>query len=446
MNEAFPFEPVAGAALALLCLVFVLRAGRRQRLVDSLPTLKTTGVFIGLVELKGTAETEHPLTSYLAETACVHYRFDVEEHWSRTVTETYTDEKGNTQTRTRTESGWTTLASGGQTAPFYLQDDCGVVRVQPEGAKIEPDVVFNRTCGQGDPLYYTKGPATAVSDSDHRRRFVEKAIPLHARLYVVGQARERDDVIAPEIAADQHAPMFLISTRSEEQVSRRLGWTFWLLALLGAALAVGGFVVRDARANRELVAFIPTYATAAGVYLGAWFIGWLVMAYNSLVGLRQRVRQAWANVNVQLRRRADLITNLVAGVKGLRDYEMETQTELAHLRAQLTATAPGEPGPDHQACAKTIAGLTERYPQLRASEAFLGLQRGLSDTEQRIALARSYFNDIATFYNTHLETIPDRFICALGGMKPQALMTAGDFERAPVEVNLSGRQMVIRQT
>ncbi len=179
------------------------RAGRRRRLVENLPTSKTTGVFIGLVELKGTAESASPLTSYLAEQPCVEYQWSVEEHWSRTVTETYTDSDGKTQTRTRHESGWTTVASGGEMIPFYLQDDCGVILVRPEGAKLEPAAMFDETVGRGDPLYYAKGPAGAVADSDHRRRFVERGIPLHAMLYVMGQARERQDVVAPEIAQDR---------------------------------------------------------------------------------------------------------------------------------------------------------------------------------------------------------------------------------------------------
>ena len=71
----------------------------------------------------------------------------------------------------------------------------------------------------------------------------------------------------------------------------------------------------------------------------------------------------------------------------------------------------------------------ERYPELRANDTFLNLQQNLVDTEQRIALARGYFNSIATFYNIRLQVLPDRFICALGMMKPQALMCAGNFER-----------------
>ncbi len=79
----------------------------------------------------------------------------------------------------------------------------------------------------------------------------------------------------------------------------------------------------------------------------------------------------------------------------------------------------------------------ERYPELATNAAFLRLQQTLVETEQRIALAREYFNDIATFYNVRLEVIPDRWISKLSRLKPRALWEAEDFERAPVEVSLA---------
>ncbi len=147
-----PFCPWVGGVLALLCLGVALRANRRRRWVDDTPMSKTTGVFIGLVEVQGTAEAEQPLMSHLAEQPCVYYAWSVEESWSRTVTETYTDGQGKTQTRTRHESGWTAVAQGQQQTAFYLKDDLGVVLVHPEGAKIEPATIFSQTCRRGDPL------------------------------------------------------------------------------------------------------------------------------------------------------------------------------------------------------------------------------------------------------------------------------------------------------
>jgi hypothetical protein len=429
--------PALGGLLVLLIFFLTLRAGRRHRLVSDVPTSKTTGVFIGLVELKGTAEAEQPLVSFLAERHCVYYRWHVDEHWSRTVVETYSDSEGRTQTRTRTESGWTTVAQGGEGIVFYLKDDCGVIRIQPEKAQVEPQSVFDRTCGRGDDLYYGKGPSRAVANSNHRRRFVEAAIPMHAQLYVVGRARERADVVAPEIAHDPHAEMFLISTRSEDQVRRGLAWQFWLCGVLGVVLGLGGFLIPDAMQNHPLKESVPKYVLVGAVLAVAWFLGWIGMVYNSLIALQQRVQQAWSNVDVQLKRRHDLIPNLVEIVKGMRDYEKTVQTELAYLRTQLRATPPGEPGPDPQAATGMVSTIVERYPELEANHSFMNLHQNLVDTEQRIALARSYFNDIASFYNLRLQRIPDRFIAAIGAAKPQALMTADNFERAPVDVELA---------
>ncbi len=433
MSDFTPFIPWIGALLGALCIYGSLRSGRRKRLVDDTPTSKTTGVFIGLVEVKGTAETDHPLTSYLAACQCVHYSWTVQEHWQRTVT--YTDSKGNT--RTRTESGWATVASGGEMMPFYLKDDLGAILVRPEGAEIEPQTVFSQTCSRFDPLYYGKGPAMGVPNSTGRRLFTEKAIPIHAPLYVMGQSRERQDVVAPEIAHDKAAPMFLISTRSEEQVSSGMRWAYWLWGFFGMALAIAGFVIRDNEAGLDPATRIGWYVLVGMVHLLGWLLGWVWMVFNSLVGLRQRVRQAWATLDVQLKRRHDLIPNLVQVVKGLRDHESSLQTELAELRSQREATGPGEPGADFHGLGNIVIGIAERYPELKAQESFLELQRELVNTEQRIALARGYFNEIATFYNTRLEIVPDRFIAQIARLQPQALLAAADFERAPVEVKFA---------
>ncbi|MBP7053343.1 MAG: LemA family protein [Phycisphaerae bacterium] len=433
-----PYCPWAGGALALLCLWAALRANRHRRWVDDTPTSKTTGVFIGLVEVKGAAESRKPLLSHLAEQPCVWYSWSVEEHWSRTVTETYTDEKGRTQTRTRHESGWTTVANGGeQVLSFYLQDDLGVVQIRPEGAKIEPATIFHRTCGRGDPLYYQKGPAHAVADSDYERQFSETAILLHTPLYVMGQARERKDVVAAEIAADPKCPPFLISCRTEKQISSDLGIGYWIWGIVGLALAVGGVIAADAAQDEILRRGAMPYVAAAMVYVLAWALAWVWLVFNSLIGLRNRVSQAWSLVDVQLKRRHDLIPNLVAAVQRMSDHERQVQTEIAALRVQIEATPPGVAGPDYRACGKLLLAVQEEYPQLKAQDSFLSLQKNLTDTEQRIALASGYFNDIATYYNTRLERVPDRFVRGLAGLKPRTLMAANDFERAAVPVDLA---------
>jgi len=84
--------------------------------------------------------------------------------------------------------------------------------------------VFEHEVRPDDPLYYGKGPTEAVASSDHRRRFTERALAISTQLYVVGQAREREDVVAAEIAHDPNAHMFLITTRAEKQISAGLRW------------------------------------------------------------------------------------------------------------------------------------------------------------------------------------------------------------------------------
>jgi len=428
---------VLGSLAALGCLVGVFWALRHKRIIDDLPTSKTQGVFIGLAELKGTAESETPLTSYLAGAPCVQYAWQVDEHWSRTVTKTYTDSKGHSQTRTRTESGWTKVAGGSQSIPFYLKDDTGVIRVVLEGAKIDSVKTYDETVSRSSPLYFGKGPEHEIADSTHKRRFHETALPLHTVLYVIGQARERQDVVAAEIAHDKNAPMFLISTQTEKQVSSGYGRWFWVLIVLGLACAIGGAVGNDLLADTNKGLSWQPFVIASFVFLAVLAIGWVWTVYNSLINLHHRLEQGWSQVDVQLKRRHDLIPNLVQTVEGYRGHESETQKLLTELRGQGEATPPGVAGPDFKGIAPMLRVIMESYPDLKASESFLRLQQALVDAEQRIALARDYFNDTATFYNTRLGIVPDRFVAGLARLHPQTLMSAADFERAPIQVKLA---------
>ncbi|MBC8012314.1 MAG: LemA family protein, partial [Burkholderiales bacterium] len=335
MQALHPAGPIIGSLVALGSLAWSLRQRRRHRLLADLPTSKVRGVFIGLVELNGTAESENPLTSFLAEKRCVDHRWTVEEHWRRTTTESYTDSKGNRRTRTKTSTGWETVARGGDGQPFYLQDDTGVVLVLPVGASIDRAPMFDATVSRGDPLYHGKGPDGSVRGSTGRRRFREEGIPLHAALYIVGDARERPDVVAPRIA-DADDAEFIISTRGEERVRSGLAmgsWALWTLGLIAAPL--GLFIAAQASdfpPPPDVPLRLSLVAVAA--YLALWGAGWAWMAHDSIIGLRERVRQAWSLVDVQLKRRHDLFPTLQSAVAALATHEREVQTALAAIRAQ----------------------------------------------------------------------------------------------------------------
>ncbi|MFT4546944.1 MAG: hypothetical protein ACI8XO_000662 [Verrucomicrobiales bacterium] len=416
---------VLATALVIGSLIASYRSQKKRRLLEALPTSATQGVFIGLVELKGTAESSAPLATFLAEAAAVHYTWNVSEQWERWETESYTDSKGRRKTRRVRKSGWSTVASGGESQPFYLNDDTGFLLVRPDGADVRGISVFNQHCGRGNPLYYEKGPTSGVTDSTGQRHFSETAIVLHEELYVVGKARERSDIVAAEIALHEAAPLFLITTESEKQVRRRLGTSAVLWWVAGTAAAAGLGTIF----GQEIGAII-----GGASYLAVAGCGRLILLYNSMIDTRNRMRQGFSQIDVQLKRRADLIPPLVAAVDAIAEHERGVQTAVAKLRAESTSTAPGKPGSDPRAIAPRLRMMAEDYPVLKTDRNFLKLQEQLVETEQRLALARGYFNDITAEWNNRVEQFPDSILAKMFQFRKQPLFEAVDFERAEVEV------------
>src|SRR5687767_14021321 len=150
--------------------------------------------------------------------------------------------------------------------------------------------------------------------------------------------------------------------------------------------------------------------------LGIWLlIGILVVIlfvcigmYNSLVSLRQQTSNAWGQIDVQLKRRYDLIPNLVETVKGYMKHEQDTLERVIQARNRaVAATTVGEKAAAESQVTAALGGffaLSEAYPELRSNENMLSLQEELKSTENKIAFARQYYNDIVTVYNTKLET------------------------------------------
>ncbi|PKO20174.1 hypothetical protein CVU37_00520 [candidate division BRC1 bacterium HGW-BRC1-1] len=228
--------------------------------------------------------------------------------------------------------------------------------------------------------------------------------------------------------------MFIISTRTEKEVSRGFRIAFWVLIVLGLGGGLGAWY----SGRSEAVGFNqwPEWIPVIVGYFALVVVGWIWMVYNSLVMLRQRVRQGWSLIDVQLKRRADLIPALVATVKGYAAHESQTQEVLALLRSQATSTPQGTAGENPEAVGKAVMALAESYPDLKANESFLSLQHQLAETEQRIALARGYFNEIVKFYNTRIEVQPDNILATSFGFKKADFLEAAGFERAVPKVEL----------
>ena len=173
------------------------------------------------------------------------------------------------------------------------------------------------------------------------------------------------------------------------------------------------------------------------VVIGLWFI----LTFNALVRLRNEVAQGLSSIDVQLKRRADLIPNLVEAVKGYATHETAAFESVSNARAKaLGATTLDEKaaadGEMQKAVGKLFA-IAEAYPELRAVEAFTQLQTELSDTEDKIAAARRYYNATVRIYNTKQQTIPTSLIAgALGHQIAEFYRLDDDAERDPIKVEL----------
>ncbi|MGH9285620.1 MAG: LemA family protein [Acidimicrobiales bacterium] len=165
---------------------------------------------------------------------------------------------------------------------------------------------------------------------------------------------------------------------------------------------------------------------------------YLILAYNGLVRLRNRIEGAWSQIDVQLQRRYDLIPNLVETVKGYATHEQAVLESVTRARAN----AIGANGPAQQARAenmitdalKSLFAVAEAYPDLKANENFLALQEELSGTEGRIAYARQYYNDSVQGYNTRIQSFPTMFIARPLGFVEREYFEADDTSRGPVKV------------
>jgi len=171
-------------------------------------------------------------------------------------------------------------------------------------------------------------------------------------------------------------------------------------------------------------------------------VGWVIMKYNSLVALRNQVANGWKQIDVQLKRRHDLIPNLVNTVKGYMEFEQETlQKVIAARNAAASATGVADAAAKEGALTGALSrffALAESYPNLKANENVKQLQEELASTENKISFARQFFNDIATKFNTAQQMFPGNIIAGLFGFKPSELFEIKDAgERDVPQVDLS---------
>jgi LemA protein len=172
------------------------------------------------------------------------------------------------------------------------------------------------------------------------------------------------------------------------------------------------------------------------VGLAILYVVWL---YNGLATLRNRVRNAWAQIDVQLRRRHELIPNLLESVKGYMAHERDVMEQVAQARQQAIAAgtdiaARAEAENALSRSVRSHFAVAEAYPQLRASENMLSFQEELSSTENRISFARQHYNDATMEYNTALEIAPSNLVARALSFRSELLFAAEESERQAVTV------------
>ena len=164
---------------------------------------------------------------------------------------------------------------------------------------------------------------------------------------------------------------------------------------------------------------------------------YVIAVYNGLISRRTQAREAWATIDTQLKRRYDLIPNLVASVKGAAAHEKETlNAVIAARNAAMSATGPDKGDAENKLTQtlKSIFALSESYPTLKANENFLELQREITDTETKIQAARQFYNTVVMGLNTSIEQFPSNMVARAFGIIPEKFFEISESEKVAPRV------------
>ena len=168
-------------------------------------------------------------------------------------------------------------------------------------------------------------------------------------------------------------------------------------------------------------------------------VGWFFGTYNSLVSLRNKKDDQWSQIEVQLKRRADLIPNLVETVKGYAKHEKGTFEDV--IKARNTYVSASTPEEEMKASGEVTSALNklfalaESYPDLKANENFMGLQNDLKETEDKISYSRQFYNDAVLSYNNKVQMVPSNIVANIGGFKKAPFFEANEQDKETPKVS-----------
>lgn len=166
----------------------------------------------------------------------------------------------------------------------------------------------------------------------------------------------------------------------------------------------------------------------------------IVLIYNSLIGKRNRVQDAWAQIDVQLKRRYDLIPNLVETVKGYMKYEKGVLEQVTQLRSSIVSGSVQDKAQANNMLSqalKSLFAVAENYPDLKASQTYQNLQEELENTENKISFVRTSYNDYVLDYNNAIQQFPGNLLAGVMGFKRQDFFQAPEEETKAIKVDLT---------
>jgi LemA protein len=418
--------------LGVVALSYSLGAFLQAMFLKHLPKSPVDFAAQGFVKVAGTAEPGFgTVFSKTGRIECLYYSEVTERYVMRT--ETYYDSSSKT-TKTRTVYRWETIDRDSDSVPFLLRDDTGQVEV--DNQRVE---YHTQTCA-----HYYNGQSVGswrwgASVGDIRTKV--QYLPPRASVTVFGR------LIGRRIAYDTFRKCFLICEGDGKSAASSRSCTGFFLFLLGMALTIGSLVVVIGvpdHVERSLTPELDLFAGAAGV--GVLLAIWLIRARNQLVRLRKEAEGAWANIDVALKRRWDLIPNVVATVKEIARHESEVLVRLTEERAKAMQAARDQEDDVREARIEAEDAIeravprlwrhTEAYPQLQSSQAFLQLQRQLVETEEEIADKREMYNQCASNFNEAHETFPLSLVASMVGAAHLPLFEAEPAERAAPTVKV----------
>ncbi len=414
----------APATLALLGAAFIVsvhlgfRALARRRSLTGIPTSAAAGVHLGLNRVQGIARpVGDPLVSPLTSTECAGWSCRVEDEWRK-----------ESIWRWRRRARWRVVTEETSESDFDLVDESGAIRVVIAGATVTGYCAYRQMLLEGDPEFLDVAPPGEGPGGTGRRRVVELVIPLTTPTTVVGTARLQAAVPKPELTWDPRDRRLMISSIGLGVTAARQVVTAVTL-ILGALglLAIAPLAIRPSdteywRAVDESDEWIPVLVIGAALVLVAY---WLRYVFNDLVGLRERVARARSLIAVELQRRHDLLPALARVVAEGARHERELFANVAQARvpdssSEDVAGFERIDRADTEAAVEMIA-VAESQPELRARDGYREIQASIVDSEDRLALARGFYNDSVTLYNVRRAEMPASIVAGMFRFRPTML-------------------------